>query len=238
MNTTKDYTQFFILTCICNIILVIYIDMKLNLYSYSYNLICLSFFILNCIIFNDIYFRIKYIKTIKHLPLNFYPSNRGFIKYIWYMTLSVFMVSTLYYCFHFWLNEFYLSNNGTEYITFIKTFIIVLTSIFLLTILYYTIIKVISFCVYSSSLILQQIIYNYSRGYHIFANILTVYKYSIKAEHTCWLCGNTMVTHKKVRQLNCKCNESFHPECIEIYLGMHNNYCKNGHLISKFEHTA
>lgn len=238
-NTTKDYTQFFIITFIYNIILVLYMDMNNNFYSYSYNMICLSISIFNCIIFNDIYFRIKYIKTINHLPLNFYPSNKSFIKYIWYITTSVFLISSSYYCLNFWINEFQvLENNNSKSIIFIRTFSIVLLSIFLTTISFYTIIKIITVTMSSLSLILQQIIYNYSKDYNLFANILTVYKYNIKEEHKCWLCGNTMEPHKIIRKLNCSCNEIFHPKCIETYLGMHNNQCRNGHNISKFEHTA
>jgi hypothetical protein len=242
MNTTKEYTQFFIIIFACNIILAAYMDIKNDLYNYSYNLICLSLGIFNCIIFNDIYFRIKYIKQINHLPLNFYPSNRSFIKYIWYSTSIVFLLSSFYYCLHFWNNEFNViydsSNHETKCIIFLKTFIIVLMSILLIGILTYTIMNIVSFIISSCSLILQQIIYNYSRDYNLFSNILTVYKYNIKAEHQCWLCEKTMVNHKNIRKLNCTCNQSFHPECIEIYLSMYNNYCRNDHLISKFEHTA
>ncbi len=241
MNT-KDSTQFFIITFISNIILFLGMDIKYNSYSISYNLICLSMFVINCIIFNDIYFRIKYIKTIKHLPLNFYPSSKSIIRKIWYISFSIFLVSSSYYCLYFWMNEFKLLDTTNNYemncIIFVKTFIISIISIFLMTYVYYSVMKIVTFCISSCSLLLQQIIYNYSRGYGLFSNILTVYKYSIKLEHRCWLCGYTMETNKNVRKLNCPCNESFHPQCIETYLGMHNNHCKKGHMITKFEHTA
>lgn len=242
MNTTKDSTQFFIITFISNIILCFGMDMNYNSYSMAYNLVCLSMFIINCIIFNDIYFRIKNIKTIKYLPLNFYPSNKSIIRKIWYFASSLFLVSSSYCCLYFWRNEFKMLDTTNNYemnsIIFVKTFIISITTIFLMTYVYYCVMKAMTFCISSCSLLLQQMIYNYSRGYGIFSNILTVYKYSIKLEHKCWLCGNTMDTHKNIRKLTCACNESFHLECIEAYLGLHSNRCKNGHNITKFEHTA
>ena len=55
----------------------------------------------------------------------------------------------------------------------------------------------------------------------------------LKAFSVEWLFINKMI-----KKLNCPCNEHFHPECIDKYLNLYNNYCRGGHKISKYEHTA
>jgi len=57
-------------------------------------------------------------------------------------------------------------------------------------------------------------------------------------EYYCWICDKMLSKNKTLKKLNCPCQELFHPECIDNYLGLYKNYCRNGHKIAKFEHTV
>jgi hypothetical protein len=211
----------FILVSIINSISLFMID-----YSYLSLFIYLNSLSLNYILYKDIKFEIKNkYSNINFLFLpNYYPSNRTFNKYLIIINSSVIYIGSILLCCDYWLNNYKgIKNESYKYIftlmifSFITTFI-VFANIILLT--------------YSMWVFLYSLLYNYKNKKALFA-IDHVENY-----YYCWVCDKILSKNKTLKKLNCPCQEYFHPDCINNYLSLYNNYCRNGHKIAKYEHTA
>lgn len=229
MHYYNDYCKVSILASVVNIIMFLFIQ-----FDYSFLLIYFNSICLNLIMFYDIYFEMKYHRINFEINSKYYPSNRKYLKMLWNFNILSIIGGSSYICYNFWINTFNgftFTNRTSDYIISL----IVITSISniivyvsLITFLYYSII-------FFSNLMdtIKMIMFNYVNQMPLL--------YNIKKEDdlkNCWICNKSISKHKIVKKLNCPCQEHFHPDCIDNYLGIYNNYCRSGHKIAKYEHTV
>ena len=208
------YNNVFILISFTNIISLFIID-----YSYISLIIYFNSLSLNYILYKDFYFEIKNkYSNINFIFLqNYYPSNRTFNKLIMFTNISFIFSGLILLVIDFWLNKFNgFKNESFNYIislavfSFITTLLVITKSILL------------TYCIYiiMSNLILftKQLIVNYMNEQPL------LYKQKhYDVEHYCWVCNKILSKHKTLKKLNCPCQELFHPDCIDNYLGLYNN---------------
>ncbi len=231
MDFKNDYSKFLIFTTIINFIFIFFIN-----YNYVLLFIYLNSLSINLIIFNDIYFEIKH--TNYRINFNimpkYYPSYRKFLKTLYNINSICIFYGFSKICYDFWMNDF------EDFVTFNKTYdytikLILITiitnilSVISLIIIMHFSIKYLSFLIDT----IQVIIFNYSNERPLFSNINKQNDYYI-----CWICEKNISKYKVVKKLNCPCQEHFHPDCIDKYLSIYNNYCRVGHRIAKYEHTV
>ncbi len=208
----------------------------MRFYDYISLFVLLNLISVNLIILNDIYFEMKNVKyriNFTTMP-KFYPSYTNFLNTLFNINTICILYGITKICYNFWLNDFQdfeTFNKSTEYvITLISVIIItnILVILFLLVLTYYSI-KIISY----SMNIIKSIMFNYINEKPLFLNI------NKETEHNyCWICDKYLNKFKVVKKLNCPCQENFHPDCIDKYLVIYNNYCRAGHKIAKYEHTV
>jgi hypothetical protein len=166
---------------------------------------------------------------------NYYPSSRNISKYIWYTNILFIISGLIQISYNFWMytfNGFYSPNTSSKDVieiglfTFISAGLCFFGTFLILYLVWYLSSFVVS--------LFKQIIFNYINELPLFSNT-TIIKYT---DNNCWICNKYLGKNKILKKLNCPCQEYFHPECIDKYLGMYNNYCKAGHKISKYEHTV
>ncbi len=222
------YNNAFIIVAIVNFISLFIIN-----HNYFSLFVYLNSISLNYILYKDFYFEIKHkYSNINFIFLpNYYPSNRTINKYTIFTNITIIYVNVIILCYDFWLNNFI----GFKYESFYYLFslfifsfsssIIILGNILILS---YGIFLVSSYL----SNVFKQIIFNYENDKPLFSSIKN------NDIYYCWICQKMLSKHKTLKKLNCPCQEYFHPDCIDKYLGLYDNYCKNGHKIAKFEHTV
>lgn len=187
--------------------------------------------------FNDIYFEIKnhYAHINFTLMPKYYPSFRKYSNIIWYINSFSIFAGILYICYDFWMNcfdGFTINNKSYQYIFEL----IVITSATNLIIIF-SIISSIYFSIKSTTSmcnIFRKLLFNFINEQPLLDNIIT----HENGIDYCWICDRNLNKHKMLKKLTCPCNEYYHPECIDKYLGIYNNYCRAGHKIAKYEHTV
>jgi len=211
------YNNAFIFLSLINVILLFIID-----YSYISLLIYLNSISLNYILYKDFKFEIKNkYSNINFIFLpNYYPSNRTFNKYIMLTNVSIIYSLLVILSIDFWLNQY----KGIKNESYIYIFTLMLFS-FITTLL-----------VITKAILLTYSIYNIGSKLINYINKIPLKEHDL--EYYCWVCEKRLSKYKTLKKLNCPCQELFHPECIDNYLGLYNNYCRNGHRIAKFEHTV
>ena len=229
INLSLEYNNVFILLSFINIISIFVMN-----YNYVSLFVYLNSLSLNYIMFKNFYFEIKnkYSNINFLLMPNYYPSNRNINKFFWYTNIMFIFSGLSFICIKFWMNE-YEGMNITSYEYFASLIIIGILSILN---------GLVSFLVlsYSCSNLLvilfdntKQIISNY-----INKKSLLYFPENEDNNYYCWICDKNLSKLKTLKKLNCPCQEYFHPDCIDKYLGLYNNYCKAGHKIAKYEHTV
>jgi hypothetical protein len=205
-------------------------------YDALFFFIILNSLSLNLILLNDIYFESK--NHSSHINFNFvpkfYPSFRKSFTILWYFNIISLISSIIYTCISFWINNFdgfTIIDKSIQYII-VLIIITTITNIIIIigiTLLIYYSIKYISII----NKIIKNLLFNFINNQPLMDNIIN--KYDIDY---CWICDKKFNKHKIIKKLSCPCNEYFHPECIDKYLSIHKNYCRAGHKIAKYEHTA
>jgi len=220
-----EYNHVFILLLIVNISAIFIMD-----YTYISLFIYFNSISINYIMYKDLYFEIKYKYSNINFVLmpNYYPSNRTFYKYIKYINISFIYTGLSFYCIDFWINHHFINDEN-----FIKSFSITILSIInVLIVLFltiYTLVLFLSLVVDS----IKQIMSNYINN-----RSLLYFPDNEYVEYYCWVCDRSLNKFKTLKKLNCPCKEYFHPDCIDKYLGLYGNYCKNNHRIAKYEHAV
>ncbi len=231
MDLKSDYVKIFILTTSINVISLFFINFNdISLFIY------LNSLSLNLIMYNDIYFEKKH--THYHINFNFmpkyYPSNRRLFNFIYTNNIINIYCGLAYKCYNFWTNEFQdfeTFNKSYEYNTEL-IFIIFITNILGLILLFGIVYNLTTYSLLIFDTI-KTIKFNYINEQPLFYNINKETDY-----YYCWICEKNISKYKVVKKLNCPCQEYFHPDCIDKYLGLYNNYCRKGHRIAKYEHTV
>ncbi len=230
IDIKSDYIKIFILTTFTNILYLYFIN-----YNSISSFVYLNSLSINLIMFNDIYFEIKH----KNYRINFnimpkyYPSYRKFFNNLYYINSICIFGGISKICYDFWMNEF------IDFITFNKPYehtiklivITIMTNILSIILLIITI----HFSIKYVSLFLETmkiVIFNYINEQPLFYNVTK------EEDYYCWVCEKNISKYKVVKKLNCPCQEHFHPDCIDKYLNLYNNYCRAGHRIAKYEHTV
>jgi hypothetical protein len=229
-NLSNDYNQLFILVSLINMFFLFLVDYK-NFLSLFMFLNSLS---INYIIYRDIYFEIKNHRSNINFTLmpKYYPSYRNLTKFIWFLNSIAIFSSTIKLCVDFWMYQYegFAFNKSLHY-TFLLTIITLASNIIfciVMIIMVYFILK----CLSIIHKFLQQIMFNYIND-QPFIN-----KDKNDNDMVCWICDKNLTKTVILKKLICPCNEHFHPECIDKYLSLYNNYCRAGHKIAKYEHTA
>ena len=229
MNISIDYNNIFILLSIINIIIPFLINYSCY---FSLFLYCntISF---NYIMYKDFYFEMKnkYSNINFILMPNYYPSNRTYNKIIWYINILFIYSSVLLYCFDFWINHYNGFNNNTFNYMFTLTFI---SFISILNVILGLLLVVYSSIILSSFILdrFKLMTFNYLNKQPLF------YKKQEEPCYICWVCDRILSKNKTLKKLNCPCQEYFHPDCIDKYLGLYDNYCRDGHKIAKYNHIV
>ena len=186
--------------------------------------------------FYDIYFESKH----KNYRINFnimqkyYQSYRTFFNTLYYVNFVGIFCGVYKICYDFWMNDFIdfiTFNKSFEYnmkLTIFTTISNVLGLIILVSVVHFSI-KYISLFVK----FMKIVIFNYINEQPLFYNVIKENDY-----YYCWICEKNVSKLKIVKKLNCPCQEHFHPDCIDKYLSLYNNYCRKGHRIAKYEHTV
>ena len=187
--------------------------------------------------FNDIYFEIKH--NCSHINFSlmpkYYPSFRKYLNIIWNINSISIILGLLYICYDFWINWFDGFIFYEKSYKYIFELIIITTATNLILIL--SIVSLIHFSIKFTTLtynIFRKFLFNFINEQPLLDNIIT----NEEKINSCWICDRDLNKHKMLKKLSCPCNEYFHPECIDKYLNLYNNYCRAQHKISKYEHTA
>ncbi len=225
----KDSNDMVILLSFINIITLFVID-----YNYSSLFLYLNSLSINYIIFKDFYFEIKHKYSNINFVLmpNYYPSNRTLNKYILYSNCGIIISGVHYISVDFWMNEFKGFNIiSSQYITTLICFSFISTisvSLFISLSVY-----LVYLALSNTADLFKQVITNYINNkslLYIPSNNDIVY--------CCWVCDKELNNNKILKKLNCPCQEYFHPDCIDKYLGLYDNYCRNNHKIAKYKHIV
>ncbi len=164
----------------------------------------------------------------------YYPSYRTFLNTLYYINCISIFCGVSKICYNFWMNEFIdfttfnKSNEYTIKLTLITTISNILGLILLLSLIHFSI-KYVSLFLDTIKIVM----FNYINEQPLFYNVIKENDY-----YYCWICEKNINKYKVVKKLNCPCQEHFHPDCIDKYLGLYNNYCRKGHRIAKYEHTV
>ena len=220
MQYNFDYSKKLILLTFINIFIIFIIDIKFSSLFIYLNLISV-----NLIMFYDIYFQMKHKYVNFEIMNKFYPSNRKYINALLDINIVSIIFGTAYLCYEYWTTQFinfifinksYKYIYKTIFITFITTFVSLITFI--------------GFLYYSTKLITNLLdIFNEKP---LFSNL------QYEDYYICWICEKNISKYKILKKLNCPCQEHFHPDCIDKYLILYKNYCRGGHKIAKYEHTV
>lgn len=196
-------------------------------YSYISFFLFLNSISINYIMYKDISFghKYKYSNINFELMPNYYPSNRTLTKYIKYINISCIYTGLSLYCIDFWINHYNYNIIKLSIITIIS----LINALVILFLCIYSVILVSLFIVD----IIKQIMNNY-----INEKPLLYFPSNQYIEYYCWVCNRPLNKYKTLKKLNCPCKEYFHPDCIDKYLGLYGNYCKNNHKIIKYEHNV
>jgi hypothetical protein len=231
MSYSSDNSKLLLLTSSINILLIFIMN-----YDIISIFILLNLLSINLILLNDIYFEIK--NKFTHINFNFmpkfYPSFRTSLNYLWYLNIISLSSGVVFTCFDFWMNNFQVFKFIDKSYYYIVTLIIIITITNLITII--LIIVLVYYCIKFISIInnlFTNLLFNFINNQPLLDNIINKNELNF-----CWICERNLNKHKMLKKVNCPCNEHFHPECIDKYLSLYNNYCRAGHKISKYEHTA
>ncbi len=228
MTSVRDNSILLVISSMINIIEMYNIEFILTTNNLMFACICLSTTIYNYMIFNDLYFEIKYNLNLYLYP-NFYPSSRKYNQCILMVNSFVFIFSSLIYCYSYWIieNNISLINNyGIKLIN--MAFLTIVLIIIIALILYQGLCELFTI----SSHYVNCILFNYTHGFPLLANV------SIKNDINCWICNKKMLKSEYVSQLHCPCKKNFHSKCIERYLILYKNVCPNGHKIIKLKNEV
>ncbi len=224
-----QYNNLFILLIFINSITICIMD-----YNYISIFLYLNSISINYILYKDFYFEIKHKYSNINFVLmpNYYPSNRTINKFILYTNIFIIYSGLLFICIDFWINK-YEGMNITSYKYFIS-----LLSISTISILSFLIIFLST--IYSLYVLFVQLLNNINQILNNYINNknLLYFPNNYEPRYYCWICNRSLNKLNILKKLNCPCKEYFHPDCIDKYLGLYNNYCKNNHKISKYEHTV
>ncbi len=225
----KDSNDMVILLSFLNIITLFVID-----YNWSSLFLYLNSLSINYIIFKDFYFEIKHKYSNINFVLmpNFYPSNRTLNKYILYTNCGIIISGVHYISIDFWMNHFKGFNIiSSEYFTTLIcfSFITTICGLLFISLSIYLIYLALS----NTAEIFKQIIINY-----INKKSLLYFPTNNNNSYCCWICDKELNNNKTLKKLNCPCQEYFHPDCIDKYLGLYDNYCRNNHKIAKYNHIV
>jgi hypothetical protein len=166
--------------------------------------------------------------------------KRIYKTYIYGIT-SIFGITLIVVCLTLTLGENFWINWFDGFIFYEKSYkyifelIIITTATNLILIL--SIVSLIHFSIKFTTLtynIFRKFLFNFINEQPLLDNIIT----NEEKINSCWICDRDLNKHKMLKKLSCPCNEYFHPECIDKYLNLYNNYCRAQHKISKYEHTA
>lgn len=233
MHYCNEYNKIFILVCFINAILTFIIDYT----NYIALLIYINSLSINFIMLKDIHFEIKhhYSRINFDIMYNFYPSHRTNFKILWFINSLCIFIGAVLVCYNFWISEFddfTMFNKSFNYIISLLIITIatnVLAIISSIIIIYY---------LWNSMIIIFNIFRIITFNYYNYKPLLSSYKdaFNYNKKHICWICENSLNKVKTIKKLTCPCNELFHNECIDKYLQLHNNNCRAGHKIAKYDH--
>jgi hypothetical protein len=183
--------------------------------------------------YKDFYFEMKnkYANINFIIMPNYYPSNRTYNKITWYINISCIYSTLITYCIIFWINDY----KGIYYDLYEYMFLFSFISFMsLANILIMIIIFTYSILIISSYILnkIKLATFNYMNHQPLFYNKIE------DPVYVCWICETVLSKHKTLKKLNCPCQEYFHPDCIDKYLGLYNNYCRDGHRIAKYNHIV
>ncbi len=218
-----------ILLSVINFITIFIMDYTyISLFLY-FNAICINY-----IIFKDFYFEIKnkYSNINFILMPNYYPSNRTINKYILHTNCGILISGVNYICVDFWMNDFdgFVIISYKYFMTlFSISFMTAVCVLLFISLSVYFVYIVMSFLVDK----LKQTMTNYINNKPL---LYSSSNNEIGCE--CWICYKELSNTKTLKKLNCPCQEYFHPDCIDKYLGLYDNYCRNNHKIAKYNHIV
>jgi hypothetical protein len=185
----------------------------------------------------DINFEIKnhYSRINFDIMFKFYPSHRNNFKIIWSINSLCIFIGTILTCYNFWVKEFddfTIINKSFSYIFSLIIITVatnVLAIISFIAIMYYS---------WNSMVIIFNIYRIIAFNFENNKPLLLSYKdaFNSNKKFICWICDQSLNKLKTIKKLNCPCNELYHPECIDKYLQLHNNNCRAGHKIAKYDH--
>jgi hypothetical protein len=225
----NESSDMVILLSFVNFISIFLID-----YNYASLFLYLNSLSINYIIFKDFYFEIKnkYSNINFLLMPNYYPSNRTINKYILYTNCSIIISAVHYIAIDFWMNDYngFIMTPSQYFITLVCISLIsIVCVLFFICLSIYLVYIALSNMIDIIKQIITNYIYNKSLLYFPTNNDITYY---------CWICDKELNNNKVLKKLNCPCQECFHPDCIDKYLGLYDNYCRNNHKIAKYNHIV
>ena len=209
MQYTTYYSKSFIFLTLINIIALFFMDINyISLYIY------LNSISQNLIIFNDIYFQMKYKNINFELMPKFNPSYKKYLSALWEFNIVSIIIGVAYVSYQFWTTKF------IDFVFINKSMDYIITTIIITTI--------------SSACFL---LCSIGVLYYLTKIITHINNNTYEDEYLCWICDKTIHKDRIVKKINCPCQEYFHPDCIDKYLLVHNNYCRANHKIAKYEHV-
>jgi hypothetical protein len=233
MHHCNEYNKIFILVCFINVIITFIIDYT----NYIALLIYINSLSINFIMLKDIHFEIKnhYSHINFYIMYNFYPSYRNNFKILWCINSLCIFIGALFTCYNFWMiefDDFTILNKSFNYIISLLIITIATNVLIIFSII------IIIYYLWNSMIMIFNIFRIITFNYYNYKPLLSSYKeaFNYEQKYICWICETSLNKVKTIKKLTCSCNESFHNECIDKYLQFHNNICRAGHKIPKYDH--